>query len=101
MQANWLRSTGVKKGDAVCIYMPLVPELPLAMLACARIGAVHSVIFGGFSSEAVAQRVVDCRSESNRNGLIAGATCTERLNSGARVDQSLMSLISTRAKSTI
>lgn len=54
MQANYLRSLGVKKGDAVSIYMPMVCELPIAMLACARIGAVHSVVFGGFSAEALA-----------------------------------------------
>ena len=61
MQANWLKSTGVRKGDAVVIYMPLVPELPLAMLACARIGAVHSVVFAGFSAESLAQRVLDSK----------------------------------------
>jgi acyl-coenzyme A synthetase/AMP-(fatty) acid ligase len=54
VQANYLRSQGVKKGDAVSIYMPMVCELPIAMLACARIGAVHSVVFGGFSAEALA-----------------------------------------------
>ena len=52
LQANWLRSVGVKKGDAVAIYLPMLCELPIAMLACARIGAVHSVVFGGFSSGA-------------------------------------------------
>lgn len=51
----------MKKGDAVAIYMPLVCELPIAMLACARIGAVHSVVFGGFSAEALAQRIEDCK----------------------------------------
>ncbi len=61
VQANWLKSTGVKKGDNVLVYMPMVPELPLAMLACARIGAVHSVVFGGFSSESLAQRVLDSK----------------------------------------
>ena len=61
IQGNWLRSKGVKKGDAVAIYMPLVCELPIAMLACARIGAVHSVVFGGFSAEALAQRIQDCK----------------------------------------
>jgi acetyl-CoA synthetase len=54
--ANVLKQLGVKKGDVVSIYMPLVPELAIAMLACARIGAVHCVIFGGFSSEAIAER---------------------------------------------
>ncbi|KAG2494997.1 hypothetical protein HYH03_006930 [Edaphochlamys debaryana] len=58
--ANWLKAHGVKKGDTVTIYLPMVPELPAAMLACARLGAVHSVVFGGFSAESVAQRVMDC-----------------------------------------
>ena len=57
--ANVLKSLGVKKGDVVAIYMPMVPEAAVAMLACARIGAVHSVIFGGFSPEAVAGRIID------------------------------------------
>lgn len=55
-QANWLKSVGVKKGDAVAIYMPMLCELPIAMLACARIGAVHSVVFGGFSADSLASR---------------------------------------------
>jgi acetyl-CoA synthetase len=59
--ANYLRSQGVKKGDAVAIYMPMLAELPMAMLACARIGAVHSVVFGGFSAEALSQRILDCK----------------------------------------
>ncbi len=57
--ANGLRKLGVKKGDRVAIYMPMVPELPVAMLACARIGAAHSVIFGGFSPDAIIDRVRD------------------------------------------
>lgn len=57
--ANALKRLGVKKGDRVAIYMPMVPELPMAMLACARIGAIHSVVFGGFSSEALADRIND------------------------------------------
>ncbi len=57
--ANVLKSHGVAKGDRVALYMPMVPELAIAMLACARIGAVHSVIFGGFSAEAIAGRVND------------------------------------------
>lgn len=58
--ANILKSRGVKKGDRVCIYMPMIPEVGYAMLACARIGAVHSVVFGGFSPEALKTRIVDC-----------------------------------------
>lgn len=60
--ANVLRSRGVRKGDRVTIYLPMIPEAAFAMLACARIGAIHSVIFGGFSSESIAQRVQDCGS---------------------------------------
>lgn len=60
--ANALKSLGVQKGDVVTIYMGMVPELAVAMLACARIGAPHSVIFGGFSAQAIADRVADARS---------------------------------------
>jgi len=56
---NVLRQRGVKKGDRVCIYMPMIPEAAYAMLACARIGAVHSVVFGGFSPEALKDRILD------------------------------------------
>jgi len=59
--ANVLLAHGVKKGDRVCIYLPMIPEAAYAMLACARIGAVHSVVFGGFSSEALRDRIVDAR----------------------------------------
>jgi acetyl-CoA synthetase len=58
--ANVLKKHGIKKGDRVSIYLPMVLELPIAMLACARIGAVHSVVFGGFSAEALRDRVLDC-----------------------------------------
>ncbi len=57
--ANVLKSRGTKRGDRVSIYLPMVPELPIAMLACARIGAIHSVIFGGFSSDAIQNRIND------------------------------------------
>lgn len=57
--ANYLKSIGVGKGDNVTIYMPMIPELPAAMLACARIGAVFSVVFAGFSAESLAGRIVD------------------------------------------
>ena len=61
--ANVLKARGVKKGDRVCIYMPMIPEAAMAMLACARIGAVHSVVFGGFSPESLKDRILDsdCR----------------------------------------
>ncbi len=61
--ANGLKSLGVKRGDVVTVYMPLIPEAVYAMLACARIGAIHSVVFGGFSAEALAGRIDDCQSE--------------------------------------
>jgi acetyl-CoA synthetase len=61
--ANVLKKHGVKKGDRVSIYLPMIPELPIAMLACARIGAIHSVVFGGFSSEALRDRINDCDSK--------------------------------------
>jgi acetyl-CoA synthetase len=61
--ANVLKSLGVKKGDRVAIYLPMIPELPIAMLACARIGAVHGVIFGGFSSEALRDRILDAEAK--------------------------------------
>lgn len=58
--ANVLKGFGVKKGDRVAIYLPMVPELPIAMLACARIGAIHSVVFGGFSADSLSSRIKDC-----------------------------------------
>lgn len=57
--ANALKSLGVKKGDRVCIYLPMIPELAIAMLACTRIGAIHSIVFGGFSAEALRDRIQD------------------------------------------
>jgi len=60
--ANVLKKHGVKKGDRVTIYLPMILELPIAMLACARIGAIHSVVFGGFSAEALRDRILDCGS---------------------------------------
>jgi acetyl-CoA synthetase len=77
--ASALRKHGVKKGDAVTIYMPMIPELPIAMLACARIGAPHSVVFGGFSPESLRDRINDCKSRvvitadggHRRGGLVA------------------------------
>src|SRR5205085_2633348 len=57
--ANVLKSFGVKRGDRVALYLPLIPELAIAMLACARIGAVHNVVFGGFSSESLRDRIND------------------------------------------
>ncbi|MBN1863118.1 MAG: acetate--CoA ligase [Dehalococcoidales bacterium] len=61
--ANVLKKHGVKKGDRVTIYLPMILELPISMLACARIGAIHSVVFGGFSADALRDRILDCKSE--------------------------------------
>jgi len=73
--ANVLRAKGVKKGDRVSIYMPMVLELPIAMLACARIGAVHSIVFGGFSADSLADRILDsqCRFLITTNAVYRGA----------------------------
>src|SRR6185312_9850781 len=57
--ANVLKENNVNKGDRVCIYMPMVPELAIAMLACARIGAIHNIVFGGFSAKSIADRIAD------------------------------------------
>ncbi|XP_076906749.1 acetyl-coenzyme A synthetase, chloroplastic/glyoxysomal-like [Bidens hawaiensis] len=59
--ANYLKENGVKKGDSVIIYLPMLMELPISMLACARIGAVHSVVFAGFSADSLEQRIIDCK----------------------------------------
>ncbi len=61
--ANALKKIGVKKGDRVTIYLTMIPELAFIMLACARIGAIHSIIFGGFSAESISGRILDCKSE--------------------------------------
>ncbi|MEE2689997.1 MAG: acetate--CoA ligase [Pseudomonadota bacterium] len=76
--ANLLKARGVKKGDRVVIYMPMIPEAAFAMLACARIGAVHSVVFGGFSPEALASRIADC-------GAVAVITADEGVRGGKHV----------------
>jgi acetyl-CoA synthetase len=76
--ANALKSLGVRKGDRVTIYMPMIPETAVAMLACARIGAVHSVVFGGFSPESLAGRIADCASS-------VVITADEGLRGGRRI----------------
>ena len=76
--ANLLKARGVQKGDRVVIYMPMIPEAVFAMLACARIGAVHSVVFGGFSPDALASRIEDC-------GAIAVITADEGVRGGKTI----------------
>jgi acetyl-CoA synthetase len=81
--ANVLKQRGVKKGDRVCIYMPMIPEATYAMLACARVGAVHSVVFGGFSPEALKDRILDsdCRVVITADeGLRGGKTIALKAN---------------------
>ena len=73
--ANVLKSKGIQKGDRVVIYMPMIPELAVSLLACARIGAVHSVVFAGFSSSALAARINDCKAKAvmTSDGSFRGA----------------------------
>ena len=87
--ANGLKELGVTKGDVVTLYMPMVPEAAYAMLACARIGAVHSVVFGGFSPEALAGRIKDCESRfviTADEGLRGGKPLPLKANVDAAVD---------------
>ncbi len=88
--ANVLKSKGVNKGDRVCIYLPMIPELAIAVLACARIGAIHSVVFAGFSSQALAARIndCDCRMVITSDGSFRGA---KKIDLKGIVDQSLES----------
>lgn len=74
LMASVLRNNGVQKGDRVCIYMPMIPELAIAVLACARLGAIHSVIFGGFSANAIADRIKDagCSFVITADGMYRG-----------------------------
>ena len=86
--ANVLKNNGIKKGDRVCLYMPMIPELAIAMLACARIGAVHSIVFAGFSSSALANRINDseCKMLITANEVFRG---TKPINLKAVCDQAL------------
>ncbi len=84
--ANVLKARGVKRGDRVTIYLPMIPEIAVAVLACARIGAIHSVVFGGFSPDALAGRVTDCASTvviTADEGLRGGRTVPLKANTDA------------------
>jgi acetyl-CoA synthetase len=86
--ANALADMGVVKGDRVCIYMPMVPELPIALLACARIGAIHSVVFGGFSAQSLKDRINDasCKWVITADGAYRGA---KQINLKDIIDEAL------------
>ena len=87
--ANILKNHGVKKGTRVTIYMPMIPEAAFAMLACARIGAVHSVVFGGFSPQALAGRITDCQSPiviTADEGVRGGKTIPLKANVDAAIE---------------
>ncbi len=86
--ANVLKDQGIKRGDRVCIYLPMIPQLAVAMLACARIGAVHSVVFAGFSANALAERINDCECKIvvTSDGSFRG---NKTLNLKAIVDEAL------------
>ena len=84
--ANVLKTRGVKRGDRVTIYLPMIPEIAVAVLACARIGAIHSVVFGGFSPDALAGRIIDCASTlviTADEGLRGGRTVPLKANTDA------------------
>ena len=88
--ANVLKAQGVSKGDRVTIYMPMIPEAAYAMLACARIGAVHSVVFGGFSPDALAGRIDDCASScviTADEGVRGGKPIPLKVNVDAALDR--------------
>jgi len=87
--ANVMKEKGVKKGDRVTIYMPMIPEAAYAMLACSRIGAIHSVVFGGFSPDALAGRIEDCRSTfviTADEGLRGGRTIPLKANTDKAIE---------------
>ena len=87
--ANGLKAIGAKKGDRITIYMPMIPEAAVAMLACVRIGAVHSIVFGGFSPDALAGRIHDCDSNiiiTADEGLRGGRPIPLKANTDAALD---------------
>ncbi|MBO6539976.1 MAG: acetate--CoA ligase [Rhizobiaceae bacterium] len=97
--ANVMKKHGVKKGDRVTIYMPMIPEAAYAMLACTRIGAIHSVVFGGFSPDALAGRIVDCDSKfviTADEGLRGGRTIPLKANTDKAVEIAAKSKVKVR-----
>ncbi|MEN9385688.1 MAG: hypothetical protein RLZZ185_429 [Bacteroidota bacterium] len=105
--ANVLKSQGVSKGDRVCIYMPMIPELAIAVLACARIGAIHSVVFGGFSAQSITDRINDsqCKLVITTDGAVRG---NKTIPMKETVDDALIScpcvetvIVKTRTKTPI
>ena len=87
--ANVLKKLGVKKGDRVTLYLPMIPELPMALLACARIGAIHSVVFGGFSADALKNRILDCKSNiliTANFGYRSGRVLNSKQNADAAME---------------
>jgi acetyl-CoA synthetase len=87
--ANVLKRNGIKKGDRICIYMPMIPELAVAVLACARVGAIHSVVFGGFSAQSIADRINDaqCKMVITSDGAYRGP---KQIPMKATVDDALI-----------
>lgn len=88
--ANVLKKHGVKKGDRVTIYLPMLPELAISMLACARIGAIHSVVFGGFSAQALRDRIQDCQSKlviTSDRGIRGGRQVALKANADAALQE--------------
>ncbi len=88
--SNAMKSLGVKKGDRVTIYLPMIPEIAIAVLACARIGAIHSVIFGGFSPESIAGRILDCDSNvviTSDEGIRGGRPIPLKANTDAALEK--------------
>jgi acetyl-CoA synthetase len=87
--ANVLKSLGIKKGDRVTLYLPMIPELAITMLACARIGAIHSIVFGGFSPDSLAGRIKDCDSNlviTSDEGLRGGRPIPLKANTDAALE---------------
>jgi len=97
--SNVLKNNGIKKGDRICIYMPMIPELAIAQLACARVGAVHSIVFAGFSAKAIANRIEDskCKLLITSNEMYRGekiinlkAICDEAIENSTSIEKTIV-----------